>query len=687
MFDLHSAGRSWIETVGPLHQGALDAVVAGKVGPEPLEFARYILRVEAGALEAGPAAGVEQLEHVPALFLASFLLFLAVDSGNTCLRLEGEWLRRLAGSADLEWLAEVLHSWRPSLASHGGKASVDWDGLAEELMKGLGAARSVGRPDRVPEGGCTYPLVLDRGLLYLQRYFSYEQRLAYMMRIMAQLPPRFLAGDGARRRVGIAAGIEVARRIFGAGEDGHGPDWQKIAALNGLLGRLTVVSGGPGTGKTRTVTAMTAVLQAASKEATGSFLKMAFCAPTGKAAARLSESVADAKVTLGLDQWLIEAIPAEAQTLHRLLGAGRVPGRFKFGPGNPLDLDLVVVDEASMVDMPMMVHLMDSLFPETSLVILGDKDQLASVEAGSVLGDICEGLDRAGYSEEFAQVMAEAGEQVPVCGAAAVVSSRSQQALRDRIVVLHRNYRFSKGGGLAELAAAVNRGDADRALEILSSSEAFPRISLLAPDRDGMERLMEEHVYPWIEALFQAASPEQGLVVLGTVRLLCALRQGPRGIEHINRLVSGRVQEMAGARRVNGTFHAMPLIVNRNDYNIGLYNGDSGIFWDRDGAQSGAWFEDGRGGVRRVVPSRLPPFDQAWAVTVHRSQGSEFGKVIVILPPAGSPVATRELLYTAVTRAREEVVVFGSEAELRSCISRRSDRASGLHRLLWIDRN
>ena len=646
------------------------AVFSGEIERPSFEFAHFISNLECTC----------KGEKHPLFFIASCLLFHAVEAGNTCLLLDGKWLKGLVHSIGSDKLIESLNT----LFIHAStNDSIDWSLVANELEKILKNANTVGMADTIKEDNISLPLIFDRNRLYIQRFFSYEQKLAHMMRLMAQLPPSFFAEDHKKQEKGIRAAVEMANKLFKS--DSDDPDWQKIASLIGILGRIVVISGGPGTGKTRTVTGLTAVMQAASFAVTGNALNVAFCAPTGKAAARLSESVAKAKTSLDLPDKIAQVIPSQAQTLHRLLGAGRTPGRFRFGPKKPLPFDLVVLDEASMVDLPMMTHLMESVFPDTTIVIIGDKDQLASVEAGSVLGDVSHGIEVGDYSDEFRRLMKKAKENLP----SSVKKSlcKSQQSLRDSIVELERNYRFSKSSDLYRFSKAINQGDENDAIQILMSKKppatTQETVEIISSNKYGLDTLIKMHIDPWLDELLKASNPEEGLKCLGKLKVLCTLKKGPRGVEFINSFITQHIQKRINLFPQKGPFQPMPIIINQNDYMTDLFNGDTGIFWRRTNGEIAAWFEDGDGGIRSISHYQLPPFDPAWAITVHRSQGSEYEKVIVILPPASSPLATREMLYTAVTRARKKVILWGTKEELKTCIKTDTKRASGLKEFLW----
>ncbi|UNX55080.1 exodeoxyribonuclease V subunit alpha [Georgenia sp. TF02-10] len=461
----------------------------------------------------------------------------------------------------------------------------------------------------------------------------------------------------------------VVHRLFPAAGD----DRQRLAAATAVLSRLTVLTGGPGTGKTTTVARVLAVLQ----EVAGPGLRIALAAPTGKAAARLQEAVRDAVASFAdADRERVGA--PEATTVHRLLGWQ--PGtstRFRHGAHHHLPHDVVVVDETSMVSLPLMARLLEALRPEARLVLVGDPDQLASVEAGAVLGDLV-------GRPPVAAAVPSVEPFVP-----GDLTGQEREQLRNGVVRLTIVHRQDHGSAILPLAAAVRAGDADRALAVLRAGD--PSVTFTAVG----ERLTEEEVAPVradaeaagaaLVAAARAGDAAGALEALSAHRLMLAHRRGPAGVARWAALVEEWVSAAAGpdprpaSAPQAGTpwYPGRPLLVTANDRETGLYNGDTGVL-----------VADGDGGVvavfgdpadpLRVRPHRLPPVETVHAMTVHRGQGSQFRKVSIILPPATSPLLTRELLYTAVTRAREAVHVVGTAEAVRVAVGRPVRRASGL---------
>ena len=599
------------------------AVAHGMLRAVDLHFAR---RME--ALAGGDA---------PELLLAAALASHRVGEGDVCLDLgRSREFSLLRGDGDVDG-AQV-------------PAPKVWSST-------LRTRSVVGKP------GARAPLILDQhDRLYLGRYWWFERQVADALLARVRCPPP--AVDRERLRAGLG-------RLFpGTG----GIDWQRVAAVVAVLRHLCLISGGPGTGKTRTVTAILALL---AEQAEGAPLRMALAAPTGKAAARLSESIRTAKAELSVTEQILDRIPEAAVTLHRLLGYR--PGRAtpRHGADNLLHLEVLVVDEASMVDLPLMARLLAALPERARLILLGDKDQLASVEAGRVLGDLC-GRDRApGYSPRLcAEVAVVAGDRL-------TPAATSGPDLGDRILVLRESWRFGKDSGIAALARAVNRGDADAGLQILVD-DRYPDVALEAPRPQVFADLMEQRLVPLFRRVLTSPDPQTALSALDRGRVLCALRSGPQGVDRLNERLA-QTLEATGLIRRDGEFYAgRPIMLTANDHALRLYNGDVGLVL-ADPGNSGALrvFFATAEGVRRILPSRLPAHETVYAMTVHKSQGSEFDEVLLVLPEIESRTLTRELLYTGITRARKRVRLLATEERLRAAIARPLVRASGLYDALW----
>jgi len=502
------------------------------------------------------------------------------------------------------------------------------------------------------------PIVLTEGRLYLHRLWHHEGQVARFFQ--AQSAPQAFP-DGEVRA--------VLDNLFGTEPD----DWQKIAAAVALTQKTAVISGGPGTGKTTTVAKLLAALIRLSQGA----LRIQLAAPTGKAAARLTESLGKALQKLPVSDTERQRFPAEATTLHRLLGAQPETQRLRYHAGNLLHLDVLVVDEASMVDLGMMANLIAALPPQARVIFLGDRDQLASVEAGAVLGDICRCAE-AGYSvARAAQLSALTGCQVEGH------DDDSAPAVRDAICLLRKSYRFDANSGIGKLAAAVNAGE-PKAVDAAFNA-GFSDISR-QPLNDGeayqaMLNDIAEGYRPFLRLVSQRAQPAEILHAFGRYQLLCALREGPFGVQGLNQRIEQKLMQMQLIRRPQGGsrwYQGRPVMVTRNDSALGLFNGDIGIALFDDEGLLKVFFPLPDGSIKAVQPSRLPAHDTAWSMTVHKSQGSEFDHTALVMPAQFLPVLTRELIYTAITRARKQLTLYSDEGVFRRAVQLRTQRRSGL---------
>ncbi|MDQ2868051.1 MAG: exodeoxyribonuclease V subunit alpha [Verrucomicrobiota bacterium] len=532
-----------------------------------------------------------------------------------------------------------------------GKAELEEIGLAnvgnpKSWSKALRESGVVGTVDEHK------PLVLDHaGRLYLQRYWEYEKRVAdELIRRSRSEEIKFY-----KQKLNSTLANFFAQNA----------EMQKLAAFVAATRKLCVISGAPGTGKTRTVVLACALMIALSDEP----LTFALAAPTGKAAARLKETVAQCRAELDLPPEIAAQIPGEASTIQRLLGARGNSIRFQHNAERPLNADVVVVDEASMVDLALLAKLLTAVRPDARLLLIGDKDQLASVEAGSVFRDICSPGTETGVSQELARKFA-AATGVKLSGA-----MPRQAPLQDCIVELRKNYRFRDNDAIAQLSRAVNAGDVETALAVVERGEAVTLRSL----PKMLERELRAKVLPHFQRLAGLRDPVAALREQGNFAVLCAVRRGPTGAETINRLLA----EMLRGSERERYFHGLPLMIVRNDYQSGLFNGDLGIVLADDEGKSRAYFPGEADRARAFALGRLPEHESAFALTVHKSQGSEFRRALMILPERDTPVLTRELLYTGVTRVREGLEIWARRDVFAQALRRKVQRASGLADALW----
>ncbi len=527
-----------------------------------------------------------------------------------------------------------------------------------------------------PLVGDDRPLHLVGSTLYLDRLWTDELQVAKDLGERAATPA--VGVDPTLLSAGLA-------RLFDGSEV---PDLQRMAAAVAVLRPVSVVAGGPGTGKTTTVARVLALLDEQASAAGRRPPLIALAAPTGKAAARLEEAVRAGAGTMAVDDAVKERLGAlTGLTLHRLLGFN--PGnrtRFRHNRLNRLPHDVVVVDETSMVSLSMMARLVEAVRPEARLILVGDPEQLASVEAGAVLGDIVGPASLGICMGESAReaLGAVTGQPLPP-------NAAEPAPVGDGIVVLRRVHRY--GGAIAELAEAIQRGDADAVLAVLGRSET--NVEWIPVDAAqpaalealrGVRRLAVEEGRAVIDAA-RAGEAHEAIEALGRFRLLCAHRRGPEGVtawmQHVENWLRADVEGFGFATGADW-YVGRPLIVTENDYGLQLFNGDTGVVVAAGDDRLVAAFERGDT-IAQVSPTRLAAVDTVYAMTVHKSQGSQFHTVAFLLPSAGSRLLTRELLYTAVTRAQERLILVGTEEPIRAAVQRPITRASGLRRSLWSD--
>lgn len=583
------------------------------------------------------------------------------------------------GSPEL-WQAAVLVSGKTreghvclDLAALAGDSRPSENGIPvvflSDWIAALRRSAAVGRP------GDFRPLILDdRGRLYLYRYWRYEKTVADFLRQGAETTT-------VTDRAYIAAVRDTLSQLFPSRP--AGPSGQKIAAAVAAFKKITVISGSPGTGKTSTVARIMALLIAVSRAGR---LRVALTAPTGKAAARLQEAIGRAKESLPPAEAVRAAVPLEAMTIHRLIGALPHAPSALYTERNPLPFDLVVVDEASMVDLPLMAKLAAAMPHAGRLILLGDKDQLASVEAGAVLGDICGDREGKFFSPRFHSLV----QEVAGADACPPAADGGSTLMQDCVVTLRENYRFRAGSGIALSSAAVNRGDAEAALSIMNSGNASDIGWMPLPEPSRLSVALGDYLVSrfldYLHALDTGQGVRELLAALDRFRVLCALREGPWGALAVNRLIENRLRQRGSIKDAGRWYHGRPVMVTRNDHGMKLFNGDVGVVvHDGPGGAPSVCFPDAHGGLRRFAPLRLPEHETVFAVTVHKSQGSEFDHVCLLLPDRDSPVLSRELIYTGITRARERVDVWGNRNVFRSAVARRIRRASGLRDALWGD--
>lgn len=548
------------------------------------------------------------------------------------------------------------------------------------------------------------PLVLDQHRLYLRRYWEYERRVAHG--IVTRLDSSSLSMENLR---------DELHRLFPSSINGD-LDWSRAACALATRGAFSLITGGPGTGKTTTVVRLLGLLQTLHLHQHTTPLRMRLAAPTGKAAARLNASIAKQIAQLDVDEKVRATIPLEAETLHRLLGARPDSRRYAHDSHHPLHVDVLVIDEASMIDLEMMDAVLDALPPQARLILLGDKDQLSSVEAGAVLGDLGLRAEQGHYSDATAAWLRSAsGDDLNAFVRADALP------LDQHIAMLRSSHRFGAASGIGQLAAAVNAGDTaavSRLLDARSDDIAWISAGVshlpfasIALDGDAdrfrtetsestprgfrfyLDHLRKRRPTSNADKATYLRWAYDVLEAFNHFQVLCAVRHGPTGTERINRDIATALLTAKLIEADRGWYEGRPVMMTRNDYSLGLMNGDVGIAlhmpgpdgelrlyaafpMTRESSTVGAG--ESEIAVRCVLPSRLGDVETVYAMTVHKSQGSEFEHVALVLPEDISTILTRELLYTGITRARRWLSLFATQASIERALTQRTRRYSGL---------
>ncbi len=498
------------------------------------------------------------------------------------------------------------------------------------------------------------PMILTGNRLYFHRYFRQEQNLKCWI--------------GQKSRMGSGVQLtsvhkEYLNSLFG--EDGAEINWQKVAAALSLIKPFLIVSGGPGTGKTTTVARLLALLQKSSDKS----LKIALAAPTGKAAGRMGEALFGELQKLDLSEDQLRHFPAEAQTIHRLLREVEDRGLLPPVRRKTLRYDIVVIDEASMIDLSLIHRLIRHLSDSTKLVLLGDKDQLASVEAGSVFADLCTKKENYFHTDTIDSLQ-KVGLELPH-------SNSKVSAKDDTIVYLTKSYRFDEKSGIGRLAGEVKKGISDKnmLLKLFRKFDDIEHVEFKYTKEDFST--MNADIRKRIKQADAIKNPAELLDFWKKSVWLTVLRRGLSGSERLNRLTE---QVLASTRSVfmqNGWYHGRPVMIIRNDYDLGIFNGDHGVCILDDEGEYRVHIQSGSG-IKKIRPERLLHFSPAYFLTVHKSQGSEFGDVKLLLPANEAPILTKELLYTAITRAKSTFTLFGDPEIFMTASKLVTERFSGL---------
>ncbi|MEI8706301.1 exodeoxyribonuclease V subunit alpha [Pseudoalteromonas sp. B62] len=523
------------------------------------------------------------------------------------------------------------------------------------------------------------PLQLFNERLYFARLAGYEQTLA----------DRLLSMSERKLNINNEVLAELLNTYFPA-DSAIETDWQKVACAIAATKGFSVITGGPGTGKTTTVTKLLAILQSLYKTAP---LSIKLVAPTGKAAARLSESILGAKNMLTtIPDDIKTLIPQSAQTIHRLLGVKPFTNKFRHNKSNPLHLDVLIIDEASMVDLSLMAKLIEALPAHARLILLGDKDQLASVDTGSVMSDLCQGLI-LGQTPRYSQ--ARCDELNSLCfnnEPKLVAQSVSEFKLADCVAFLQHSYRFDAQSGIGQLALAVNTNNTG-ILNYVEQESTEGRFNDVILDYDFVAKPIEKlvksaasHYAKYLNLIAQGADVAQIHAAFASYQLLAAVREGDYGVHSLNQRIE-RVLQQQGLITVSPNTHhytGMPIMVSQNDYQLKLFNGDIGILMPDESNQLKAIFIDEQGNQRAFSPARLPAHDKVYVMTIHKSQGSEFSYTAMVLPPLKQARMgiNRQLVYTGITRAKNTFELVADKKVLQLAMNKSVSRASGLYERL-----
>ncbi len=538
-------------------------------------------------------------------------------------------------------------------------------------------------------------LVFEHNKLYMRRYYLFETELARSINArLTAVAPALMRNIVDCMNVLFPQQAKLHQEI----------DWQQLAVANAMNKNFSVIAGGPGTGKTYTVTKLLAALiMLAKKEQHADKLSIALVAPTGKAAQRLTESITNTIAGFAgiIDEEVLADIPTNAQTIHRLLGVIPNSPNFRHNQANLLHYDVLLVDEVSMVDLPMMARIFRALKPTTKVILLGDADQLPSVAVGSVLADIAPSPHR-GYSKSNYQYLVQACQ----VNETQLINSFTHVAEHrcDHLSFLIKSRRFDGQGGIGKLASSVIQGNVEQSWLLLSQKKdnLVGNHSQLSLEKGELKSWLTPLVKQYYQGISACNSLEQAFELLAKFRVLCVTRQGEYGVVAINQWIQALFN--SNALSSSGKhYHGMPIMISENDYRLGLFNGDIGLLWSVKSTsdqhqcnQLMAFFEQGvslknasKVGVqcqdkhamadyKSFLPSRLPKFEPVYAMTIHKTQGSEFDHVAMVLPKGDSPLLSRELLYTAITRAKELLTVSTNQYAWQQGVTKAVKRYSGL---------
>lgn len=502
-------------------------------------------------------------------------------------------------------------------------------------------------PEFISSGTAYTPIIESEGNLYLQRYFNYETI------IIEKIKSFINAKQGTEIKKETR---NLFRQLF---QNKEVPDWQAVATAAALLQPFTIITGGPGTGKTRTVANVLALLFAENPD-----LKVALAAPTGKAAARMAESIKSSSDKLP-DNIREKFNALSPSTIHRLLGNIRNSIYFKHNRENPLPYNVIIIDESSMIDVALFAKLSEAISPESKLILLGDKNQLASVEAGSLFGDLCS------LPEKLNQFGKDFLERIAPLYHSGLAPALQPIPIANHIVELQKSYRFDDTKGIGKLSRIVINEDTAGLNAFLQERDNNVTI-----DFNYEEALFEKFILGFKEYI-EEEDIGQAILLMNKCKVLCAMREGNQGIYFTNKRIESLLEREKLIKCDGIIYHNMPIIITKNNYELGIYNGDTGLIRKNQKGFARAWIET-ESGIKEINPSLIRFAETAYAITIHKSQGSEFEKVAVLLPEYDAPILTKELVYTAITRAKQKVLIQADKKILNLSVTRRVKRGSGL---------
>ncbi|MFM1961310.1 MAG: hypothetical protein RLZZ172_155 [Bacteroidota bacterium] len=525
------------------------------------------------------------------------------------------------------------------------------------------------QPDMVgTPGGEPKPFIRDGNLIYFQRYHHYESQIISHVVARAASSQRLLPERMAalEKHHTLITDLVATYPLDGLLPEEQ-TDWQLVACLRSLLSDFSIITGGPGTGKTTTLAKLLRILYAINPDTS-----VALAAPTGKASMRMHESLQNSATAFPEMQPVFDKL--KPSTLHSLLGYRPNTIHFKYNRSNTLPFSWVVVDEASMIDVPMFAKLLDALHPETRIILLGDKDQLASVEAGSLLGDLCSVIPNLNGMESARREWINSFLPAQQRQIRATGDATDTPWLSNHILQLKLSHRFKKRGAIGNLAGIIIRGETAALAEVLADSESTEMQFDTAYNQSALEACCKGYADYILETDIKKA-----LEKLNNLRVLVAVREGERGLYAVNRQIERFLRQEQLLKPDREFYPNRPVMVTRNNYELNLFNGDVGILRPDAHGNLRAWFTDSNGELRSILPAYLSDAETVFAMTIHKSQGSEFDKVMVILPEGtDNLLLTRELLYTAVTRAKKSVTIQATEETLLHTVSRSVKRISGI---------